>query len=345
MLDNKRFGFLTATFLAFAAAHGCAVDDVGDVEDDQLRIINGAPASSAVPQYAATVGIHQRSGDLVSAEMFCSGTLIANDVVLTAAHCCDEAGAFAGNFNPMEAAEVAVYFGDGPAFLGNTPNGDFWGVTAVQIHPQYNRLALHNDICLVRLATNNTGVTPIPHLPAALGITNADVGVSLDHAGFGYSDLAFTDYGVKLHGAIPIGGMGCTMPGCPGGQPATTQFSYVQNDEGPCNGDSGGPAFIDRGGTIYTAGVTSYGDQACDQYGVSTNVSAFDGWINTFIGAGGGGGGGGPVCGNGTCEAGESCDGRSGTSSCISDCPGKLSGKASGRFCYVNGACTGAGCP
>ncbi len=342
MRNDTRIAAFGAALLAIAVTHGCAVDDV-DEPDEGFRIINGAPASSTVPQYAATVGIHQRTGDLVSTEMYCSGTLVAADVVMTAAHCCDEAGYFAHGFNPMEPGEVAVYFGDGPAFVGGSPNGSFYGISQVQIHPDYDRLNVRNDICLLRMTTVNAAVAPVPHLPAALGLTNADVGVALDHAGFGYSDLALTQLGVKLHDEVPLGGMGCTVTGCPAGQPVTTQFSYVQNDEGPCSGDSGGPAFIDRGGTIYVAGVTSYGDAACDLYGASTHVAAFDAWISAFIG-GGGGGGGGPVCGNGTCEVGESCDGRSGTASCPSDCPGKLSGKASSRYCYVDGACTGPGC-
>lgn len=347
MFNNTRFGFVAAALVAFTASYGCAVDEVDDLGDDDFRIINGDAASSIVPQYAATIGVHQRSGDQVSIEPFCSGTLIAGDVAMTAAHCCDEAGYFANNFNPMEPGEVAVYFGDGPAFNGNTLNGEFYAVSALEIHPSYNRNALHNDICLLRLSAPS-GVAPVPHLPAGQALSNADAGTNLDHAGFGYSDLAKTEYGVKLHAALPLGGMGCVMPGCPSGQPTTTQFSYTQpaSGFGPCNGDSGGPAFISRGGTIYTAGVTSYGDANCNQYGVSTHVAAFDTWINDFIGAGGGGGGGGggAACGDGTCDPGESCDGRSGTTSCSADCAGQTGGKPSGRFCYVGGVCEGPGC-
>lgn len=54
--------------------------------------------------------------------------------------------------------------------------------------------------------------------------------------------------------------------------------------------------------------------------------------------------GGGPICGDGTCDAGESCDGRSGTSSCLADCPGVTGGKPSSRYCYVGGVCEGPGC-
>lgn len=49
-------------------------------------------------------------------------------------------------------------------------------------------------------------------------------------------------------------------------------------------------------------------------------------------------------CGNGTCDADESCDGRSGTTACIDDCPGKLNGRPSGRWCTVGGTCEGSGC-
>jgi hypothetical protein len=55
-------------------------------------------------------------------------------------------------------------------------------------------------------------------------------------------------------------------------------------------------------------------------------------------------GGGGGDCGNGTCDVGESCDGRNGTVSCPDDCQGKTNGPPSGRFCWVNGVCEGPGC-
>ena len=57
------------------------------------------------------------------------------------------------------------------------------------------------------------------------------------------------------------------------------------------------------------------------------------------------GGGTGGDCGNGTCDVGESCDGRNGTVSCPADCDGQTTGKPSNRFCYVNGVCEGPGCP
>lgn len=49
-------------------------------------------------------------------------------------------------------------------------------------------------------------------------------------------------------------------------------------------------------------------------------------------------------CGDRVCSVGESCDGRGGTTSCASDCPGRTSGRASRQYCYVNGVCQGQGC-
>ena len=371
MKNSKTIGSCLTLILALGGV-GCSAE-IEDEADD-FRIIEGDPAPSSVAEYAATVGIHVRSGAQVSTDPFCTGTLITSDVVLTAAHCCDESKG-GPNFNEMEPEEVAVYFGEGPAFSGGAPTGDFYGVSEVEIHPSYSKGSLANDICLFRLEFPNDSVTPIPHLPAAQGLSNADSGTLLDHVGFGYADLAQTQYGVKLQAEVPLAGLGCVVPGCPTSG-TNGQFSYEQDGSpywGPCNGDSGGPAFIERGGNTYVAGITSYGDANCAVYGVSTNVSAYEGFINDFVGAA-------PppppppdcsddgVCndqcaegedpdcggeppppppsgcdGDGVCEAGESCDGRNGTTAC-GDCPGRTNGRPANRYCYVEGTCEGPGC-
>lgn len=138
---------------------------------------------------------------------------------------------------------------------------------------------------------------------------------------------------------------------------AATQFSHAQPTAGPCSGDSGGPAFLQRDGVPYVAGVTSFGDAYCQIYGVSTRTDAFGQWIDAYVNV--------PVCGadgwcnpecgadpdcqatacgDGVCDAGESCDGRDGTAACSADCPGKTGGKPTGRYCYVGGLCVGPGC-
>ncbi len=354
--------------LALLPILACAVESNDDL-DGTHRVINGQPAEDTTAEYAATVGLRYKvSGNFFSPTPSCTGTLISEDTVLTAAHCLTEVKGF--KVNPTKADAVRIMF-------GQDSTSDLWvAVSEVSVHPGYNPSSLENDIALARLAgPAPAGFEPVPALPASLGLTAADVGTDLDFVGFGYSNLSKTDIGVKLHNVLPLGALGCptnVYPGCFPGAPTDTQFSYSQVDqgqvEGPCNGDSGGPAFIQRGGVSYVAGITSYGDGPCTDYGVSTTVDAFEGYINAFVGEGGtpgpdcsadgtcndqcapgddpdcgGGDSGGGSCGDGVCGAGESCDGRNGTSAC-SDCGGKTNGKPSERWCEVEGICEGPGC-
>jgi hypothetical protein len=223
------------------------------------------------------------------------------------------------------------------------------------------------DIALLRLLSPVTEVDPVPNLPEALGFTDSDIGEDLNIVGFGTTAVGV--YGVKLQIDVSLAGFGCAVPGCAGTDSPTTQISYSQSTGGPCSGDSGGPAFIERDGTWYAAGITSYGDIFCDFYGVSTRVDAFQRFIDNFTGIVADCSSDGvchedcldpidpdceeeeeeeeeaPFCGNGICDLGESCNGFSGSISCIEDCPGNLVGPPSARFCYYEDTCRGGGCP
>ena len=334
-------------------ASGCYVGDAdvfeGTGTEAEGKIYGGSAANDV--HHDAVVGLHQlaRGGRSVYVSPFCSGTLIRDDVVLTAAHC------LAG----MSASKVAVFVGDQAS---TDPGSDqyiwdhLYTASEVLVHADYDSRRLTDDIALIRLssgAASAEGIAAVPELPISQGFTSADVGVTnLNFAGFGVTETGTS--GVKLEVDLTLGGLGCTVGGCPGSGDSATQISYDQGTvEGPCSGDSGGPAFVDRSGTQYVGGVTSYGDAGCVIYGVSTRADAYETWIADFVGGGGdtGGGdtGGGDTglgsCGDGVCDVGESCDGRDGTSACSDDCAGKTNGKPANRYCYVEGTCEGGGCP
>ncbi len=323
-------------------------------------IINGAPPNA--PEHGAVVSLHRVfSSGQVDVNVFCSGTLIAEDVVLTAAHCLDTATGGKRKFRTMPPSQLAIYVGDAPA---SDPSPTVVGAIETLINSSYQRTSLRNDIALVRLASAVTSVTPVPHLPSSQGFTSGDVGnLVLNSTGFGTDENG--NIGVKLQTNNTLGGLGCSVSGCSGSSDPATQISYNQFSTGPCSGDSGGPQFVQRGSSTYVGGITSFGDGPCSIYGVSTRVDAFQGLIDSFVGttppppdcsadgscnpncapgddpdcATGG------SCSDGICGAGESCDGRGATTACSADCDGRSNGRAASRYCYVEGVCEGGGCP
>jgi len=251
--------------------------DEGIVQSNH-GIINGSAPTAA--HHDATVSLHQLSngGGQVYVSPFCSGTLIAPTVVLTAAHCLDTANG-GPNFRTMSPGDLAIYVGDEPAadILDH-----LYTVVDTEIHPSYGRNSLRNDIALVELASPVTEADPVPVLPASVGFS---VGDAVNYAGFGQTE--FGTSGVKLQVDATIDALGCDISawGCFGdpGDPAT-QFSSAQAGGGTCFGDSGGSGFVNKNGTWYVLGITSWGDSNCTIYGVNTRADAYEGYIASFVG-------------------------------------------------------------
>lgn len=251
--------------LALALLFGCA--EVPNAKMDGRtsdgKIVYGDQPN--LPMHDATVAFHSVSSrGYLDRSPFCTGTLIDERWVLTAAHC----------VYGSDEGDLVVYIGDDPSVdLASS----YWLASDVIVHHSYSNSQLRNDIALVELAEAVTGVAPVPWLPGERGLSSGDAGATVNFAGFGYSE---SGYGEKLqvYGTVD--------------QVENTTVAYAQYNGGPCNGDSGGPMFLQDGGVWHVAGVTSYGDQQCTQYGVSTKVDAYDDWISYYVGQQGDTGGG-----------------------------------------------------
>ena len=246
----------------------------GRADDAAARLRPGAFGHHA-PGAGAIVGGTDRVDDSVTASaafieilttngsQTCSGTLIAPNVVMTAAHCVYEntrAGALVGIAQP---SDISVRVGSRDPSDVNL--GTIAGVTAILPQPYYRwDGARHfHDVALLALDRS------IPEAPAALAEQRPDVGKALLIAGYGRTSMTGDPPPALrvglIHAASPAS---CHL--------ASESFdpswlfcgAAVGDPEVPggtaCYGDSGGPAFANEntGANVVVEGVVSYGSHA-----------------------------------------------------------------------------------
>lgn len=193
---------------------------------------------------------------------YCTGTLIAPTVVLTAAHCL-EGRTSAPGFTLAQDTRGAIEIVPGAAMVAHP----MWDID----RPIADGPTLYYDLGLVRLVDPIDTVTPaiVPSKVEAMGLLE---GRQLTIVGYGQTiDGDAASAGVMHHALAPIvvqspSEMQLSEPGAP------------QN----CYGDSGGPGFIDLGVGERVAGVVSRGATAartCDQGGIDTRIDYFLDWL------------------------------------------------------------------
>jgi hypothetical protein len=232
-----------------ALSTGCGPPSVA-VESTAERcsnIVGGTPDDA----HAGVLALLDSAGGLV-----CSGSLIrAGDMpaVLTAAHCLRESIAEAASGQDYTAAGNAHF-----RVRGQFP------------HPDFDAESGDFDFGLVLLepGVDPAWVLPMPALESDL----LSPGTSVHFVGYGSTDGPITNtLRNQVSGAI----LSLT----------DTSFEYLQDRGGPCDGDSGGPAFADVEGRTTLVGVTSFGVGDCWNRGVSARVSAAEAFIGAALGS------------------------------------------------------------
>ena len=221
-------------------------------------MVGGAPASeSGIGQSVVTI--------VGSRGNFCSGALIAPDLVLSAAHCV-----------PADATYKIVSYDARrqPKLLD---------VRRVASHPQFNikSIAGHRasaDVALLQLGEPLTARTPAPLgaplEPIASGARFTVAGIGVTKRGDG-----------KSGGTIRAATLTAT------GRPGTLQIRLVdpatnntREGLGACTGDSGGPVFETQNGRAVIVGVVSWSTGANNAAGCggltgTTPLTLYKDWI------------------------------------------------------------------
>ena len=240
MRPSPRTAALVAGAAAVAAL-GCAAPAVAITS-------GGTPTGEAYGNVGALVPFEG------SPRITCSGTLVAPQVFLTAAHCGDALAYYNGNDSGRGLVTFAPEYVPGrTATIGGT----------LVRHPGWSSVSssnlARNDVAVVLLDRAPEGVTPV-QLVGAGGLDRRDLrGTTFRSVGYGYQELGVAQArsGINRREQAESSYQSLTQD--------FLRLSQVQatGNEGVCMGDSGGPQFDASGVQV---SVTSTVDAMCRSY-------------------------------------------------------------------------------
>lgn len=213
--------------------------------------------------------------------LFCTGALVAEDAVVTAAHCVrvQDAQGFYVADKPVESMRVV----HGALHTSFAEEGDGVDVAAVftldfdgvshDDEGDPGGLGRAQDLAVMLLAEPITSRTPAVVLPAAELGAVLTPGALLTLAGFGHNqadrkgtygrlNVAESPFVRRNDTEMLVGGEG---------EPDT------------CDGDSGGPAYLLDDEVVYLVGAASRGIDACGAGGIYTLVPAYEDWVHRRV--------------------------------------------------------------
>ena len=220
-----------------------------------FAITNGQHDGNMHPNVGPMMGFDDPSQPNTLQEL-CSGTLVATQVFLTAAHCTDFL------LNDLHTTDVFVTFNT------NCAEGPYIHGTMVQ-NPAYNGKPAQNgnDVAVILLDTAPQGITPAALPPVGL-LASMKANKTLTQSS-AFTAVGYGDGNRQVGGGKPTfafdGFRGNATSFFNAGWLRLTQNASV-GAGGTCFGDSGGPNFVGTSNTI--AATTISGDSACR----STNV-------------------------------------------------------------------------
>jgi secreted trypsin-like serine protease len=243
--------------MMLALTSGCGHRD----EASDTKIVGGTKVVASDAIVKSTVALVSPQGD-----QFCTGSLISPTHVVTASHCLDE----------LPWSKFYVVFGTS-ATRNSITSANLRAVKYFTMNEKYDHAAMDmeqasrppNDVGFIQLAA----AAPAGYAPVAmLGAGDAlQQGETLTLAGFGVTRYNAQSSGILYKVTTNLTAVDATAHEIHfGGRPGHSA----------CMGDSGGPAFVTRGGKLVLVGVTSRGSSVCDEEGIYTDLRYQRSWLS-----------------------------------------------------------------
>lgn len=262
---------------------------------DEMRIVGGTETTPhSLPYQVSLQGL--------DGGHFCGGSIIAEDMVLTAAHCVEGAST-----NP----KLQVHVG---AHNVKQTVGQRIRVSTVYSHKQYPGLS--KDVAVLKLAGKITdkNAKPVRLADKAFFDANVKSGTSMTVSGWGALQSGGSAPDKLMQVDVPyVTNAACNAAEAYNGKVQDTEMcgGFKQGGKDSCQGDSGGPLVVKAKDEYVQVGVVSWGEgcAAPNKYGVYANVAALNDWIKNAVagneqpGGGSGGGNGGGDGGDGGDDA------------------------------------------
>lgn len=250
-------------------------ESLGRKTEQGRRIVGGKKTEDGEWPWLAAIGMKALGPR-------CGGTLVADQWILTAAHCFrDEEDPCAYN---VRLGSINWMRDQSGHSVDVTPD-------AIFRHPDFDEPTSSNDVALLRLSTSvnikRSGFVNAICLPnveksvkpgtvciaagwgrqvAKKQLSTTEESQEVDLPVLGYEDRC----GLYKNGTI---------------KPGMICAGYLEGGKDTCQGDSGGPIMYERGGRWFQLGITSFGD-GCARPGfpgIYTDVGRYWRWISSVV--------------------------------------------------------------
>lgn len=237
---------------------------------DTIRIVGGEEVKPHSRPYQASI-------QSLDGSHFCGGSIIGENLILTAAHCMEGVN---GESPKMQVRVGAHSLVDG--------SGQTIKVAKAYTNQDYPNLS--KDVAVLKLIEKITDknakvinlIAPTffdKHIKAGTSLTVSGWG-TLSSGGSMPEKLMAVDVPYVTHEV-------CNSAEAYGGQIQATELcaGLAKGGKDSCQGDSGGPLVYTKNNQFYQVGVVSWGDGCAleNKYGVYGNVAALKTWIDSAM--------------------------------------------------------------